>query len=286
MIRSVSNANWNDGGCNELSRGADALIVDVTNVRESECRQNAQSRPLSTGTSPNRSVHAVAPPRTPENPFTGERAKNEQVSSFSDLSPQRLSESGAVREPSLARLMPTRLIEVSTVKHVILAASLASALLLPTADPAWAHGFGGAPMGHAVPRGGAIVGHPHLPGRAVVPYDPLVRPAFTWGLAFDPYWYGAVGPYEYSYVAPAGTVTGGLRLEITPKTAQVYADGAYAGVVDDFNGHFQHLDLTPGGHHIDVIAPGFQPLAFDTYIQPDHTTDYKAGLAPLTGSSE
>jgi hypothetical protein len=100
--------------------------------------------------------------------------------------------------------------------------------------------------------------------------------------AYDPFWYGPVGPY----VVPAGAVAGGLRMEVTPKTAQVYVDGAYAGIVDDFNGHFQHLDLTPGGHHIDVGAPGFEPLSFDTYIQPDHTTDYKTNMVPVVGPNQ
>lgn len=34
--------------------------------------------------------------------------------------------------------------------------------------------------------------------------------------------------------------SGGRRLEITPKTAQVFVDGNDPGVVHDFNGHFQH----------------------------------------------
>ena len=144
-------------------------------------------------------------------------------------------------------------------KHFIFPALLASVLVLHAASPVWARGFGGAAI-----------------GRAIGPSYRFYGPAFGWGFAYEPFWYGPVGPY----VVPAGAVAGGLRMEVTPKTAQVYVDGAYAGIVDDFNGHFQHLDLTSGGHHIDVGAPGFQPLSFDTYIQPDHTTDFKAALTP------
>ena len=112
------------------------------------------------------------------------------------------------------------------------------------------------------------------------------------GIGVNPYGYGYPGyygapvcqwgyyGYAYPYIVPAGVVTGGLRLEIEPKTAQVFVDGYYAGVVDDFNGHFQHLDLTPGGHRIEVRQPGFQPLTIEPYIQPDHTTDFKAALTP------
>jgi hypothetical protein len=167
-------------------------------------------------------------------------------------------------------------------KHFIFPALLASVLVLPAASPAWARGFGGAAVGRAIPRSAAVVGHGYLPGRAIAPSYRFYGPAFGWGFAYDPFWYGPVG----MYVVPAGAVTGGLRLEVTPKTAEVYVDGAYAGSVDDFDGHFQHLDLTPGGHHIDVGAPGFQPLSFDTYIQPDHTTDYKTTMVPVVGPNQ
>jgi hypothetical protein len=161
-------------------------------------------------------------------------------------------------------------------KHFIFPALLVSVLVFPAASPAWARGFGGAAVGRAIPRGGAVVRREYLPGRAIVPSYGFHGPGFGWGFAYDPFWYGPVG----MYVVPAGAVTGGLRLEVTPKTAEVYVDGAYAGSVDDFDGHFQHLDLTPGGHRIEVRQPGFQPLTIDPYIQPDHTTDFKAALTP------
>jgi hypothetical protein len=109
----------------------------------------------------------------------------------------------------------------------------------------------------------------------IVPSYGFYGPAYGWGL-YDPLWYGPVVPY----VVPAGVVTGGQRLEVTPKTAQVYVDGAFAGVIDDFNGHFQHLNLSPGGHRIDITAPGFQTLTFTPYVQADRTIDYKADMVP------
>ena len=152
----------------------------------------------------------------------------------------------------------------------------AVALALPGAAlAATGQARGHAGGGHAV-FGGGVYGHPH--GPRVVPYYRGYR-----GFAYDPFWYGAgwgYYGYAYPYVVPAGVVTGGLRLEIEPKTAQVFVDGYYAGVVDDFNGHFQHLDLTPGGHRIEVRQPGFQPLTLEPYVQPDHTTDFKAALIP------
>jgi len=186
-------------------------------------------------------------------------------------------------------------------KQLLFSMLTAAVFLLPAASPAWAargvgriasRGLGhatfggrGSPpaVGHAVPRGSkAEVGRGHRPSQSVVPFYGFYGPALGWGYAYDPYWYGP--GWAYPYEVPPGAVTGGLRLQVTPKTADVYVDGYYAGVVDDFNDHFQHLNLTPGGHHIDVRAPGFQPLAFDTYIQPDHTTDYKGGMMPALDS--
>ncbi len=144
-------------------------------------------------------------------------------------------------------------------RAIIFSTAIAGMLMLAGASPAFAQ------------RGG-FHGGPHFYG-----------PRVGWGVAYSPFWYGPGYPYYAGYgpygVAPYA-VTGGLRLEVSPKTAQVFVDGYGAGVVDDFDGHFQHLNLTPGGHRIEVSAPGFQTLTFDTLIQPDHTTDYKAQMLP------
>jgi hypothetical protein len=167
-------------------------------------------------------------------------------------------------------------------KRMFFSTLLAGALMLPAASTVSAaqrgggHGF--ASSGHVL---GGVGGHGLLPGR---PYYRVRGPAFGWGYyGYDPFWYGY--GYGYPYVVPSGAVTGGLRLEVAPKTAEVFVDGYYAGVVDDFDGHFRHLNLTPGAHQIEVRAPGFQPLTFNTYIQADHTTDYKATMGPAAGSN-
>jgi hypothetical protein len=114
------------------------------------------------------------------------------------------------------------------------------------------------------------------------PHYRFVGPGFGWGYyGYNPYWYGG---YPYPYAVPAGVVTGGLRLEIPQKNAQVFVDGAYAGIVDDFDGHFQHLNLTPGRHQVETRLPGFQTMTFNTYVQPDHTTDLKATMVPAPGT--
>src|SRR3954466_1797342 len=39
-----------------------------------------------------------------------------------------------------------------------------------------------------------------------------------------------------------------LRFEVKPKEASVYIDGYFAGKVDEFDGTFQRLHVTPGEH--------------------------------------
>jgi len=161
-------------------------------------------------------------------------------------------------------------------KRILLSTMLAGAMLLPAATMASAAQRAGGHGVHAqarvAPR--VFVGRPAFPGRVIV------RPYGYWRPYgyYDPFWYD--WGYPYAYGRPEA-LTGGLRLEVKPEKAQVFVDGGYAGVVDDFDGHFQHLDLVPGSHTIEVRAPGFQPLTFTTYIQPDHTTDYKAALVPV-----
>jgi hypothetical protein len=164
-------------------------------------------------------------------------------------------------------------------KKLFFSLAVAGALAVTSPDAVFA-ATGHASGGHAVVRGGA---YGHVYGARGVPYYRGYR---GFGLGYGPWLSGpgwGWGYYGYApYLVPSGVVTGGLRLEIEPKTAGVFVDGAYAGVVDDFNGHFQHLDLTPGGHRIEVRQPGFQPLTIQPYIQPDHTTDYKATLIPAS----
>ena len=52
----------------------------------------------------------------------------------------------------------------------------------------------------------------------------------------------------------------------------MFADGYYVGVVDDFDGPFQHLNLTAGPHRIEIrVADDPQPIAFDVNVPPGQT---------------
>ncbi len=65
-----------------------------------------------------------------------------------------------------------------------------------------------------------------------------------------------------------------------PREAEVYIDGYYAGVVDDFDGQLQGLRLEAGNYRVQVSLPGFQPLDIDVHVQPGRTTTYRGELIP------
>src|SRR5262245_60806499 len=87
-------------------------------------------------------------------------------------------------------------------------------------------------------------------------YDPWYDP---WFGGFDQ-WGGPWGypyPYRGGYrVGPDGSV----KLEVKPKQAEVYVDGYYAGVVDDFDGVFQRLRVQPGEHEIELYLDGYRAV--------------------------
>jgi PEGA domain len=112
----------------------------------------------------------------------------------------------------------------------------------------------------------------------VVPYRPYVyHPSFSLGV-----YYGSGGYYPYGYTPRGyyepipGRPYGGVRITGAPRDARVFADGYFVGIVDDFDGIFQHINLEAGPHHIEVEWGGYQPIAFDVYVRPGETTTFRA----------
>jgi hypothetical protein len=60
----------------------------------------------------------------------------------------------------------------------------------------------------------------------------------------------------------------------------VYVDGFYAGVVDDFDGTFQRLPLTPGGHRVELYLEGHRTVRKNLYLQPGSTTKLRETMVP------
>ena len=100
------------------------------------------------------------------------------------------------------------------------------------------------------------------------------QPYSTYG--YPAYEYPSAG-YGYYSVAP-GRAYGAIRIVDAPRDAQVFVDGYYAGVVDDYDGVFQHLNLEAGPHHIQIEAQGYPPIAFDVRVEPGQTVTYHANI--------
>ncbi|MFN7984320.1 MAG: PEGA domain-containing protein [Vicinamibacterales bacterium] len=82
-------------------------------------------------------------------------------------------------------------------------------------------------------------------------------------------------PYPaYSYYDHDGS----LKLKVTPRQAEVYVDGYFAGAVDDYDGIFQQLRINPGPHRIEIRLDGYETLTFDVRIEPGRTITYKSEM--------
>lgn len=77
-----------------------------------------------------------------------------------------------------------------------------------------------------------------------------------------------------------GWGTGGVRLKVNARDAEVYVDGYYAGIVDDFDGIWQQLRLDDGGYRVEIRKPGFETLTFDVMVQPGRTITYRGRMEP------
>jgi PEGA domain len=81
-------------------------------------------------------------------------------------------------------------------------------------------------------------------------------------------WY----PYPYPpFGVPPGNGAVSLRVQVTPREAQVFVDGFAAGVVDDYDGVFQRLRLIPGPHEIVVYHTGHRTFRQNIYYNPGST---------------
>ena len=56
-----------------------------------------------------------------------------------------------------------------------------------------------------------------------------------------------------------------------PKEAEVYVDGYYAGIVDDFDGTFQRLRVAPGEHEIELWLDGYRTVRQKVHLTQDNT---------------
>jgi hypothetical protein len=177
-------------------------------------------------------------------------------------------------------------------KKILYIAALSLCTLAVAAPSQAQHRRGGAAVrGGAGVRGGGVVVSPRVTVRPS--YRPYYYPGYSFGFYggypyYSPYYYpyGYYGAYGYGYPYGYGGEYyvggdrarghGGVQIKDAPKDAQVFADGYYAGSVDDFDGAFQHLDLEAGPHRIEIREQGRPAVTFEVNVRPGETVTYHA----------
>lgn len=118
----------------------------------------------------------------------------------------------------------------------------------------------------------------------------IVRSPLLFGGYYDPYFLGFGQWYPYPYPGfgfppgPGfypGDRFSSIRLQVPQREALVYVDGYAAGLVDDYDGVFQRLQLVPGHHEIVVYLQGYRTLRQNLYLNPGSTHSVKHTLIPL-----
>jgi len=100
-----------------------------------------------------------------------------------------------------------------------------------------------------LPDGGLVI--PQTCWRTLIAV-PLVAGAALWPTESRAQW----GPYPPYYGRLPYDDTGSARLHVTPRNTQVYVDGYYVGVADDFDGYLQRLHVQVGQHELQFHLEG------------------------------
>lgn len=99
--------------------------------------------------------------------------------------------------------------------------------------------------------------------------------------AQGPWWGPYPYPYRYGYDPGAA-----IRLDVRPRETQVYVDGYYAGVVDDFDGVFQRLLVEPGEHEITLYLEGHRTWRQRMYATLRHTFKIRHTMERLAAGEQ
>lgn len=124
---------------------------------------------------------------------------------------------------------------------------------------------------HAVPRAYAF---PPIDLRLGYYYHPY------FGFYYGPY-YGPFYPYPGPFVRHTRYSVSAIRVRVKPDSAEVYVNGYYAGIVDDFNGAFQRLYVPAGEHQLEFRLEGHQTIRQNVYVGPGDTLEVVHQMQPL-----
>jgi hypothetical protein len=72
-----------------------------------------------------------------------------------------------------------------------------------------------------------------------------------------------------------------VRLRVKPAASQVYVNGYFAGLVDDFDGLLQRLYLPVGEHMLEFYLEGYRTFSRPIYFGPGDAPDVTHVMEPL-----
>ena len=143
-------------------------------------------------------------------------------------------------------------------RHLFAIAATATCLLLVPGD-----GEAGTIRGHKIGHRG-LGHHGHHVG---------ISYGYGHGYHYRPYSYGHYGHYGYYpyYAYPVYHVgygrsyayNGFVDTDVSPEEAEVYVDGEFIGIADDFDGFPRYLALEPGEHTLSFKAEGRRTVTRD-----------------------
>jgi PEGA domain len=114
-------------------------------------------------------------------------------------------------------------------------------------------------------------------------YRPYYYGGF-YGAYYSPFFWSAYGqyPYPYPYYGPwAYDNTGSARLQVTPRNTRVYVDGYFVGLVDDFDGNLQRLNVEAGEHEIQLHLDGHRTFTQKVLLVRGRTLKIVHVMQPL-----
>jgi hypothetical protein len=152
------------------------------------------------------------------------------------------------------------------------------------------------PFGGLVPGSRDLYQSPDASDRfqQLRPPGPRPRGGFGGGgFGFGGVGYGGYGGY-YSepYYSPSlnniyqppPEIRGGLALMTVPDSAQVFVDGFYVGLTEEFGAQGRPMTIAAGVHRIELRAPGYETLSFSVVIDPHAILRYRGDMTRLSST--
>jgi hypothetical protein len=73
----------------------------------------------------------------------------------------------------------------------------------------------------------------------------------------------------------------GLTFNVVPAATQIFVDGRYLGTVQDFSTDSEPLFVVPGGHRLELRAPGYRTIALEVALAAGQVIPYEGALEQL-----